>query len=990
MDGRLAAEGGSWHGAAKWMPSSHAVDVRYARLDALRAQTAARLADVRRTGPSGSPQNRSERDAFATLYEDRLAQLDGVEQRLTFGGSTWSDGATRYIGRIGLTDDEHSSLLTDWRAPAAQAFYRATAAQPDGVVRRRHLVTRGRTSPPSRTRCSTSTGWTSATSPRCPGEGALLAALTAGRTGRMSDIVATIQAEQDAIIRAPMTGALVVQGGPGTGKTAVALHRAAYLLYAHRRTLERSGVLLLGPEPDLPALHRPGAALARRDRRGHRHRRRPAAGRGRRRRRSPTRWRGSRATRGWRPWSSPGGPPPASGCPPSRSRSASTGALLRVRPPTCARRSRVPGATASRTTWPGWPSSGRCSPGSPTSTPPPSTPALPPDERAEVIEDLRTTREVRIALNLAWMPLTPQQADRGPVGQAVAPRRGGTRPSARPSARCCAASRARRGPRPTCRCSTRPPSCSARTTRPPGPRRARRRGAARPGAGVRPPGDQRLGRRRRPGQRRAARRAVRGVRAPAVHRRAGRRGPHLDLRARRGRRGPGAVRDGVAHGAAAGPDPVADDRRRRRPDRGERRGAHSWAATLDPVLRELVAARRAHRQLPHPGRGRRAPRARWPRRPACRWARSPRHGTCAGSLRVRRRRPRWPRPSQRARAAVAALPDDGTGRVAVIAPPARLRRARRRAEGRARRPCCPRPGRSDLDATVALMAPRAAKGLEFDAVVLCDPTSLAPADLYVAMTRPTQSLDVVSARPAAGRARGLRRDAPAVIARRPPGRPAPARRRSPGPRSTRADVVGYISSPGSSTWSSPTTWASSCSTTAAGRAPVAGVEHPRPGPRSPGRAGRPPATARRRQPPAPPRTRRSRRRRPARAGHLVAGRPRDEHGRPLRGPVAAGWIRSRPTAGTSSVVADVDEVQAGRGLDLGHRLVDQAPARPPVRRRTAPRTARAGTGRSRPASRRPCAGRRRCPWRSPGRPGAPGRSRARAAAPRTPCRRPRP
>lgn len=229
-----------------------AVDVRYARLDALRAQTAARLARTRRVGPSGSPQNRSERDAFATLYEDRLAQLDAVEQRLCFGRLDLVDGASRYIGRIGLTDTEHTSLLTDWRAPAAQAFYRATAAQPDGVVRRRHLVTRGRTVTGLEDEVldldvlSDADG-SGEVLAGLSGEGALLAALAAGRTGRMGDIVATIQAEQDAIIRSELAGALVVQGGPGTGKTAVALHRAAYLLYAHRRTLERSGVLLLGP-----------------------------------------------------------------------------------------------------------------------------------------------------------------------------------------------------------------------------------------------------------------------------------------------------------------------------------------------------------------------------------------------------------------------------------------------------------------------------------------------------------------------------------------------------------------------------------------------------------------------------------------------------------------------------------------------------------------------------------------------------------------------
>ncbi|WP_199423756.1 HelD family protein [Actinotalea solisilvae] len=245
-----------------------AVDVRYARLDELRAQTRARLARVRRVGPSGSPQNRSERDAFATLYEDRLAQLEAVEQRLCFGRLDLTEGSVRYIGRLGLTDAEHTSLLTDWRAPAAQAFYRATSAQPDGVLRRRHLVTRGRVvtgledevldlaalvgdegtvAADDALGGADRRGRADEVLDGLSGEGALLAALSTARTGRMGDIVATIQAEQDAIIRSDLAGALVVQGGPGTGKTAVALHRAAYLLYAHRRTLERSGVLVVGP-----------------------------------------------------------------------------------------------------------------------------------------------------------------------------------------------------------------------------------------------------------------------------------------------------------------------------------------------------------------------------------------------------------------------------------------------------------------------------------------------------------------------------------------------------------------------------------------------------------------------------------------------------------------------------------------------------------------------------------------------------------------------
>ncbi len=223
------------------------VDVLYRRLDELRAQTRDRLARVRQVGPSGSPQNRSERDAFATLYEDRVARLEAVEDRLAFGRLDLVDGERRYIGRIGLNDEEHAPLLTDWRAPAAQAFYRATAAHPDGVVLRRHLVTRGRSVTGVEDELLDLSAVGEDDEQQLSGEGALLAALAARRTGRMGDIVATIQAEQDAVIRSALQGALVVQGGPGTGKTAVALHRAAYLLYNHRRVLERSGVLLIGP-----------------------------------------------------------------------------------------------------------------------------------------------------------------------------------------------------------------------------------------------------------------------------------------------------------------------------------------------------------------------------------------------------------------------------------------------------------------------------------------------------------------------------------------------------------------------------------------------------------------------------------------------------------------------------------------------------------------------------------------------------------------------
>ncbi|SNU01251.1 DNA helicase IV [Ruaniaceae bacterium KH17] len=221
------------------------VDRIYARLDLLRENYRTSLAGVRREGPSGSPQNRSERDAFASHYEDMVARLDQVENRLIFGRLDLQDGGTLYVGRIGILDENHDQLLVDWRAPIARPFYQATAAYPGDVIRRRHITTSGRV--------VTAVEDELLAHGEIPeemvvtGGGALYAALAADRTGQMGDIVATIQREQDQIIRSDVEGILVVQGGPGTGKTAVALHRAAYLLYAHRERLQRSGVLLVGP-----------------------------------------------------------------------------------------------------------------------------------------------------------------------------------------------------------------------------------------------------------------------------------------------------------------------------------------------------------------------------------------------------------------------------------------------------------------------------------------------------------------------------------------------------------------------------------------------------------------------------------------------------------------------------------------------------------------------------------------------------------------------
>jgi DNA helicase IV len=242
----------------------------YERLDALRDQTRTRLAEVRRRGASGTHQNRSERDSFAGMYEARLAQLNAVESGLAFGRLDMTGGDRHHIGRIGLTDEGHDTLLVDWRAPVAEPFYRATPADPHGVVRRRHLRTRGRRLLDVEDDVFDLESMSDDDRATLGGEGALLAALSARRTGRMRDIVETIQAEQDKVIRSDLDGVLVVQGGPGTGKTAVALHRAAYLLYSHRDKLARSGVLVLGPnavflryiEQVLPSLGETGVVLA--------------------------------------------------------------------------------------------------------------------------------------------------------------------------------------------------------------------------------------------------------------------------------------------------------------------------------------------------------------------------------------------------------------------------------------------------------------------------------------------------------------------------------------------------------------------------------------------------------------------------------------------------------------------------------------------------------------------------------------------------------
>jgi DNA helicase IV len=247
----------------------------YARLDALKREAELQLDAVRLLDVGGNHQGRSERDTFARIYEDRIVQLREVDERLAFGrlelepNDEDGDDVLRYIGRIGLRDKDLQPILLDWRVPQASAFYQATAATPLGARARRHLLSKARNVIRIEDEIFDATLLESDTT-ELQGEGALLAALTAQRTGRMSDIVATIQAEQDRIIRSDLGGVLVVQGGPGTGKTAVALHRAAYLLYSHRDRLKNSGVLIVGPsrsflqyiEAVLPSLGETGVVLA--------------------------------------------------------------------------------------------------------------------------------------------------------------------------------------------------------------------------------------------------------------------------------------------------------------------------------------------------------------------------------------------------------------------------------------------------------------------------------------------------------------------------------------------------------------------------------------------------------------------------------------------------------------------------------------------------------------------------------------------------------
>ncbi|MFI5982615.1 HelD family protein [Streptomyces sp. NPDC051555] len=185
-----------------------------------------------------------EREVAAERLAREIGRLEGAERGLVFGRIDRTDGTALRIGRIGLhTEEDDLPLLVDWRAKAARPFYEATPVHPMDLRRRRHLRLE------ERTVVSVSDELLDGTAPTdedVVGDGPLTDALSARRTGTMQAAVATLQAEQDEIVRSAHRGVTVVQGGPGTGKTVVALHRAAYVLYAFPRAAEE-GVLVVGP-----------------------------------------------------------------------------------------------------------------------------------------------------------------------------------------------------------------------------------------------------------------------------------------------------------------------------------------------------------------------------------------------------------------------------------------------------------------------------------------------------------------------------------------------------------------------------------------------------------------------------------------------------------------------------------------------------------------------------------------------------------------------
>ena len=216
-------------------------------LDDTVADLTERLADARRSRP-GSGGEALERDMEVRRLASRLRALERYGVDLCLGRMVTEAGETVYVGRLGVTDRAGERLLVDWRSPAAAAFFGATHGDPMGLVSRRRYRWSGRRITDYWDEVFTADGLRS--SQALDDQSAFIASLGASRSPRMRDVLGTIQADQDAIIRAGSRGALVVDGGPGTGKTVVALHRTAYLLYSDPLLDRRhGGVLFVGPSP---------------------------------------------------------------------------------------------------------------------------------------------------------------------------------------------------------------------------------------------------------------------------------------------------------------------------------------------------------------------------------------------------------------------------------------------------------------------------------------------------------------------------------------------------------------------------------------------------------------------------------------------------------------------------------------------------------------------------------------------------------------------
>lgn len=224
------------------MEQAH-VSAVYGLLDERVANVRAQLDDVLKSSADSAGEIHA-RDVAAERLARQVHRLAEAEEGLAFGRIDGADGTVLHIGRLGLhLGDRDLPLLVDWRAEAARPFYAATAVHPMGLRRRRHVRVEERA---VRAVNDELLDGSAPAADDIVGDGPLKEALEAQRTGRMRAAVATLQEEQDAIVRSPHRGVTGVQGGPGTGKTVVALHRAAYVLYPFPRAAER-GVLVLGP-----------------------------------------------------------------------------------------------------------------------------------------------------------------------------------------------------------------------------------------------------------------------------------------------------------------------------------------------------------------------------------------------------------------------------------------------------------------------------------------------------------------------------------------------------------------------------------------------------------------------------------------------------------------------------------------------------------------------------------------------------------------------